>query len=324
MIILNMDYLLVLIGIALLVKGADLLIEGSVSLANRLKIPSLIIGLTVVAIGTSLPEFMINIFSTFKGSTGLAFGNIMGSNIANTLLVLGVAALISPLKIAHATVWKEIPFSLLAALVLLFAANGVSVSATTQFLTRKDGLMLLAFLALFIYYLYKASQQKRSELVDEVILSKKHRTITTAAYISIGILGLCVGGTFAVNGAIALARGLGLSEFLIAATVVALGTSLPELVTSVRASQQGDSDLAVGNVIGSNILNIFLILGVTATLSQIRLPANSIIDFLFLIGSSFLLFVFMFIGGKHTLSRVQGSIFIISYLFYVSIIALRG
>lgn len=320
-----MKIMLLAIGILVLVKGADLLIDGSTSLANRLKVPSLIIGLTVVAVGTSLPEFIINILSTLGGSTGLAFGNIVGSNIANTLLVLGAASIIGPLWVARSTVWKEIPFSLMAAFVLfVISKTTIAPWHETLYLTRGDGIMLLLFLLPFIYYLYWVSQQKASELVDEVIFEKLYSMPRTFVYIFIGILGLYLGGTWTVSSAIEIARNFGMSEFLIAATAVALGTSLPELITSIRASMRKDCDLAVGNVIGSNILNIFLVLGVTAIIAPVGLPQNSVLDFSFLITSSFLLFIFMFIGPRHSLSRWQGTVFISAYVLYLILVSIRG
>ncbi len=320
-----MAYILLTIGLALLVKGADYLIDGSTSLAKRFKVPSLIIGLTVVALGTSLPEFVINIVSALQGTTQVAFGNVIGSNIANTLLVLGVAAMIRPLKIAHSTVWREIPFSLLAALILLTISNIPSASGPRpSSLTRIDGVILLFFLAIFIYYLYDTASKNRSNLVDEQADIELLSSRKTALYIIVGIIGLYVGGNLTVSGAVSIARGVGASEFLISATVIALGTSLPELITSVRAALRKDSDLAVGNVIGSNVLNIFLVLGTTAVITPVELPRGINIDFTFLISSSLILFIFMFIGQRHMLKKWQGTLFLLGYTGYILLSVTRG
>lgn len=314
-----MNYIFLAVGLALLVKGADYLIDGASALAQRFRIPSLIIGLTVVAIGTSLPEFVINLLSAIRGSTGIAFGNVVGSNIANTLLILGVTALIYPPKLQHSTVWREIPFSLLAALVLFAISNlpPIGLSGQDAFLSRADGLVLWSFLIAFIYYLYKSTVQSRADLVDERMDIEKLPSNKIALFIIAGVISLYLGGSWTVNGAVAIARGFGVSEFLISATVIAFGTSLPELITSTKAAYRKDSDLAVGNVVGSNILNIFFVLGTTALITPVAIPGTINIDSAFMIISSLLLFLFMFVGQKHTLSRWQGTIFVIGYIGYI-------
>lgn len=308
-----------------MVKGADYLIDGSSSLAKRLRVPSLIVGLTIVAVGTSLPEFVINIFSAVGGSTELAFGNVVGSNIANTLLILGVVALIRPPKIAHSTVWREIPFSLLATIILailvnisLLSRNGISS------LTRIDGAILLSFLAMFLFYLYKAASKSRYALIDKQMEIELLSNAKTVIYLIAGIIGLYLGGNWTVNGAVSIARSFGVSEFLISATIVAFGTSLPELVTSYRATLRSDSDLAVGNVVGSNILNIFLVLGTTTIIAPVVLPQDINIDIAFLTTSALLLFIFLFVGQKHVLKKWQGAVLLSGYTFYVLVAVLRN
>ncbi|KKQ93853.1 MAG: Na+/Ca+ antiporter, CaCA family [candidate division CPR2 bacterium GW2011_GWC1_39_9] len=271
-----MSYIYLIIGLALLVKGADFLIDGSTSLAKRFKVPSLLIGLTVVAVGTSLPEFMINIFSAVQGQTEIAFGNVVGSNIANTFLILGLVAVIWPPKIAHATVWREIPFSLLAAAVLAILVNIPLVTINgVNHLGRVDGFILYAFLFFFLFYLYRSARSSKTDLIDEEMEIEVLTNTKTAAFIAIGIFSLYLGGTWTVDGAVAIARGFGASEFLISATIVAFGTSLPELITSVRAALRNDCDLAVGNVVGSNILNIFWVLGTAALIAPVMLIYRS-------------------------------------------------
>lgn len=320
-----MNYIFLIAGLALLVKGADYLIDGATSLAKRLRIPSLIIGLTVVAIGTSLPEFIINIFAAIRGATEIAFGNVVGSNITNTLLVLGTAAAIHPLIIGRSTVWKEIPFSLLAAIALFTLANIPPLSAEgTNFLTRLDGITLLLLLAIFLLYLYTSAFRTRTEMINEKLEIEVLSNQKTAIYILAGIIGLYLGGSWTVNGAVAIARNFGLSEFLIAATIIAFGTSLPELITSARAALRHDSDLAVGNVIGSNILNIFFVLAITSIISPVAIPESINIDLAFLMVSAILLFIFLFVGQKHVLNRSQGLIFILGYVFYILLSVFRG
>jgi cation:H+ antiporter len=320
-----MNYIFLIAGLVLLVNGADYLIEGSTSLAKRLRVPSLFIGLTVVAVGTSLPEFTVNMVSIFTNTTQIALGNIVGSNITNTLLVLGVVAIISLPKIAHSTVWREIPFSFLAAFVLLILVNFMPLKKNGMtYLTIIDGLVLLSFLVLFIYYLYKTAHKNRSELIDkkmeiELLTNKK-----TFLYIVIGMIGLYLGGSWTVDGAVAIAKYFGVSQFFISATVIALGTSFPELITSTKAALRNDSDLAVGNIVGSNILNIFWVLGTAAVIKPIVLPKGINIDIAFLIASSLLLFIFLFIGKKHSLEKWQGLIFISGYVFYIFFSIFRG
>lgn len=320
-----MDYFFLIVGLALLVKGADYLIDGATSLAKRVRIPSLIIGLTVVAVGTSLPEFIINIFSALRGATEIAFGNVVGSNITNTLLVLGTAAIIHPLRIGRSTVWREIPFSLLAAISLFTLANIPPLSTDgANFLTRLDGITLLLLLAIFLFYLYTSAFRSRADLINEKLEIEVLSNQKTVLYILAGIVGLYLGGSWTVNGSVAIARSFGLSEFLIAATIIAFGTSLPELITSARAALKHDSDLAVGNVIGSNILNIFFVLAITAIISPVTIPKGINIDLAFLMVSAILLFIFLFIGQKHVLSRSQGFIFILGYVFYILLSVFRG
>ncbi|MCL6471202.1 MAG: calcium/sodium antiporter [Firmicutes bacterium] len=320
-----MAYVYLVIGLALLVRGADYLIDGSTSLAKRLGIPSLIIGLTVVALGTSLPEFIINVISALRGATGVAFGNVVGSNIANTLLILGTASLVNPLRIAHSTVWREIPFNLLAALVLLVISNIPPMQETgPSYIAKADGIVLLFCFVVFLFYLYNSAIKYRTNLVDEKLEIELLTPKKTTIYIVVGIIGLYVGGVWAVNGAVSIARSIGAPEFLISATIVAFGTSLPELITSIRAALRGDSDLVVGNIVGSNILNILFVLGITTIITPVVLPKGINTDLLFLIVSSFLFFAFMFVGQKHTLDRWQGFLFLSGYLAYIVLSIFRS
>ncbi len=313
---------LFLIGFILLIKGADFLVDGSSSLAKRLGISTLIVGLTVVAFGTSMPELIVNVFSSVKGVNEIAVGNIVGSNIANILLILGITALIYPVKIHQSTIWKEIPLGIFAALVLLVVANDKIIDNFPSSLSRTEGIVMLFFFAIFLYYVYEAAKKKRIRIEKETLGIKKMKISSAIASIVFGIVFLCLGGNFVVENAIIIASKLKISNFLISAFIIALGTSLPELVTSIKAGMKKDLDMAVGNVVGSNIFNIFWILGVTASISAIKVPEFINFDIFFLIISSLLLFLFVF--RKQQLGKQKGIIFITLYLIYIALIIRRG
>jgi len=318
-------YLLLALGILFLVKGASFLVDGSSSLAKKLGVPSLVIGLTIVAFGTSMPELLVNIFAALDGSGGVALGNIIGSNISNILLVLGLTALFFPVKIQKRTVRKGIPFVILAAIVLLVVANDLVIGGlSTQSLTRSDGIIMLLFFAIFIYYAYESARNKKEELEDKKIEVKKREHKNSIFLILIGIIGLYFGGQLTVDSAITIAQQLGLSEFLISATIIAIGTSLPELVTSITAAKKKDMDLAVGNIVGSNIFNVFWILGVTTLIAPITIPSFINPDLIFMILVSMLLFFFMFIGRKNEIDRGKGIVFISLYVLYIIFLIIRG
>lgn len=320
-----LEYILFVVGIFLLIKGADYLVDGSSSLAKKFKIPTLVIGLTIVAFGTSMPELIVNILASLKGNGDIAFGNIVGSNIANILLILGITATIKLLKVQHSTTWKEIPFSLLAAIVLLvFASTMFLDKLALSSILRFEGIILLLFFAIFLYYVIELARRNKSQMKDDKLEIKKLSSLKIFLYILGGLVALYFGGKLVVEGAVALARLFGMSEYFISLTIVAVGTSLPELVTSIIAALKGDSDMAIGNVVGSNIFNIFWILGVSALIAPITIPTFAIIDLLVLLGTTFLLFLFMFIGRKHELERWQGIVFILMYIAYIVHLIMRG
>jgi cation:H+ antiporter len=320
-----MNYILLVLGLVILIKGADYLIEGAGSLAKRLKIPTLIVGLTVVALGTSLPELMVSIISAKSGLSDIAIGNVIGSNIANILLIMGLTSLLVPLKIAHSTVWKEIPISL-GAIIMLFLLSNFNLLGhnINVWPTMLGGILLLAFFLYYIFYLFKSIKSNKTDLsvssggIDVFSFSR------TAIFIIIGTIGLLIGGKLTVIGATSIAKIFGMSDFLISATIIAIGTSAPELITSIRAAMRKNPDLAVGNIIGSNIINILLVLGLTSTIWGITIPAGLNFDMLFLIAISILLFIFLFIGKKHELKRWQGLVFILAYLGYLTFVIIRG
>lgn len=319
------EYILFILGFVFLIKGANYLVDGSSALAKKLGVSSLVIGLTVVAFGTSMPELVVNIFAALGGTGDIAFGNIIGSNMANILLILGIAALITSLKVQHSTVWKEIPFSFLAVVVLLvFSSSFLLNGFLSDYLSRFEGIILLLFFALFLYYIFNLAKRNKSQLKDPEMKIKSHSYFNISLMIFVGLVGLYFGGKWVVDGAVIIAKLFGLSEFFISATIVAVGTSLPELVTSIVATLKKDFDLAVGNIVGSNIFNIFLVLGVTGIINPIKYPLTITVDLLILLGVTSLLFLFMFIGKKHELDRWQGFLFIAFYVAYIVFLIFRG
>lgn len=315
--------ILLILGLIVLVFGGDIFVKGSSSLARKLKVSTIVIGLTVVAFGTSAPEFVVNIFSAVQGSSGIAIGNILGSNISNILLVLGIAAIIHPLTVKEGTTWKEIPLGLLAVVVLFLLGNDVMFANNGKdVLSRADGLVLLSFFIIFIYYTYGLVKVKGDgETVETYSWSK------SIFYILIGITFLVLGGKLIVDNAVILARMAGLSELFIGLTITAIGTSLPELATSAIAAYRGQIDLAVGNVVGSNIFNVLWVLGVTPLVRPLEITPEVNFDILMAVLAAFLLFIFMFTGGKmrrHKLRRSEGIVFVALYISYIIFISFRG
>ncbi len=303
-------------GFVFLIKGADFLVEGAVGIARRLNISDLVIGLTVVAFGTSTPELFVNITAGISGNTDIAFGNVLGSNIANVFLILGVSAIIYPLKVTTGTVWKEIPFSLLAICVLAFMTNDRFIDgASASLLNRTDGCVLLCFFCIFLYYSFSIAQNING--IDEHVLTTDQIVSKSFFKVIIGLLGLGIGGKWIVDGASAIASGMGVSESLIGLTIVAVGTSLPELATSAMAAYKRNADIAVGNVVGSNIFNIFLVLGIGSSIKPLPVKESSNIDIGVALAASLLLFIFMFTGKKHSLDRWEGALFLLLYTGYM-------
>jgi len=318
-----LEYLGVVLGLVLLYKGADYLVNGSSFLAQRWGVSSLVIGLTIVAFGTSMPELVVNIFASLKGNAEISYGNIVGSNIFNILFILGIAAILVPLKVQRSTVWKEIPFALLAVLALLFLSNEkILNSSAINTLTRVDGVILLVFFLIFLYYIFRLMKETKNNVNNEV--KNQHSPLAIFLMIAGGLAALYFGGKITVQSAVAIARQIGISDLLISSTIIAGGTSLPELVTSVVAVLRKEMDLSVGNIVGSNIFNIFWILGVSAAISPLTVPVGINFDFLVLLLATLLLFIFMFIGTRNKLNRWQGVVFILLYAAYVVMIIGRG
>ena len=311
-----LTYILFVVGFVLLISGANLLVEGSASIAKKLNISSIVIGLTIVAFGTSAPEFIVNIFASVQGNTEIAIGNIIGSNIVNILLILGVSSIIYPLATQENTVWKEIPLSLLAAILLGVMVNDTLIDGGTfSGLTRIDGIVFLAFFIIFLYYTFGISKVSGENTDLEI---KEMSYMKSSFYVAGGLLGLVFGGKWIVDGAIKIAEGFNVSQSLIGLTVVAIGTSLPELATSAVAAYKKQSDIAIGNVVGSNIFNIFWILGFSSVINPLPFSKDSAIDVIMTIVASLILFLIMFIGKKHTVERWQGVIMVLIYVGYVA------
>lgn len=320
-----MVYILFVIGFVLLIKGADFLVDGASSLAKRNKIPEIVIGLTIVSFGTSMPELIVNLLASFDGSSELAIGNILGSNIANVLLILGIAALIKPLPIHKSIYFTELPISLFATVMVGFLANAdlfVDVKGLT--LSRYDGCILLFFFGLFMTYIYVVSKSK-NEPETEVVSEISHLTkAKSTVYIVGGSFALFLGGKWVVDGAFEIALLFGLSETFIGLTVVAVGTSLPELVTSAIAAKKGQSDMAVGNVVGSNIFNLLWILGLSSVIRPLPFDIVSNSDILMVIASSTLLILAIVVGRKASVNRFMGGTFILVYITYLAYLVMRG
>ncbi|MFA6466721.1 MAG: calcium/sodium antiporter [Patescibacteria group bacterium] len=315
-----LTYTLFIAGFYFLIKGASYLVDGASSIAKKFKVSNLMIGLTIVAFGTSAPELIVNLFASFRGSSDLAITNIVGSNIANILLILGISAIIFPLAVKKGTVIKEIPLSFLAVLVLWFLVNDMMIDHLSfSALTRIDGAILIAFFIIFIYYTFGLS---KAEGDGEDI--KEYKTWQSIIMVIAGVVALTLGGQWIVDGATKIALKFGMSESLIGLTIVAVGTSLPELAASAVAAYKHKADIAIGNVVGSNIFNIFWILGISALVRPLVFSPILNIDIYFMALVTLILFLFMFIGKKGILQKWQGISMISIYIIYIVYLINRG
>lgn len=309
-----MEYLLLVGGFVLLIKGADFFVEGSASVAKKLRVSSMVIGLTVVAMGTSAPECAVSIAASFRGDNAVAVSNVIGSNIFNLMIVCGVCSVISPLHVKAESLKKEFPLSILAAIAL------VAMGYLGMEIERTDGLILLAAFAAFIIWLVRSAKKERNtqEDVEEI---KTLGTMRCLLYIVGGIAAIVVGGDTVVDAATTIAEHFGLSQTLIGLTIVAMGTSLPELVTSIVAARKGETDMAIGNVIGSNLFNILLVLGIAGTISPMEVLMENIADAIILIGMSVAVWIFAWTGKK--INRAEGAIMVALYAGYMGYICIR-
>lgn len=320
-----MSYLLLLVGFILLVKGADYLIDGGTELSTLFGVSPLFIGLAVTSIGTSAPEAAVSIKAAIISHPSISFGNILGSNIANIGLVLGLAALLYTLPTRNSTIKKELPFSLFITFVLLLLLRDDWFFKGIPSLSRIDGAILLGFFSLFLFYLYRMALSDRKKLLIEKNIShieySKRELLKASLITIIGITGIILGGHLVVNNAIIIARSLGVSETLISVTIVALGTSLPEMVTSLMAVKKNKWDIAIGNVVGSNIFNILFVLGLSSIIRPIQFSTIAFPDLLIVIGISIILLPF--IHTRHRLSRKEGGVLLLIYIAYIVFAVLR-
>ncbi len=313
------DIILLIVGLVLILGGANYLTDGAAAVARRFGMSDLMVGLTIVAFGTSAPELTISMMSAIDGNTGIAIGNVVGSNIFNTLIIIGAVAVARPIKITGGIMSNEIPLVVLSAAALLAMGSSKWLDGTTPVISRVDGILLLLFFAIFMRYVFSQSKQKMPETSEN---SNETKPVQTALWKSVifiigGLAALIYGGDLFVDKASAIASSLGVSDAIIGLTIVAMGTSLPELATSLTAAIKGNSGIAIGNVIGSNIFNIFLVLGCSATIQPLPFGAISEIDLLVLFASCVLFWIFGWFFGNRTINRAEGGLLVAGYIAYM-------
>jgi cation:H+ antiporter len=308
------DYFLFFFGFVILIGGASLLIDGAANIGHRLGIPPAITGLTIVAIGTSLPELIINVFATANGNTDLAISNVLGSNIINILVIIGITAIISPITVFKHTYFRDIPFSLLAVGILfVMVQDRWFLSTHTNVVGMTDGIIFLSLLAIFLFIYYRSSKHSLPEEGK-----KKQRAVWLALiFILLGIGGLYFGGKCIVDGAVNMAAVMGMDESTIGLTVIAMATSLPELVTSIMASLKGNSEMAIGNAVGSCIFNILLVLGVSSLIQPLPFQPASLLDLVMLLIATVTLVIFVYTGKGRKISRFEGGLMLGMYGGYL-------
>lgn len=313
-----LSVVLIIIGFVLLIVGADVLVDGSSGIAKKFHIPEIIIGLTIVSIGTSMPELFVSITSALDGYSDMAIGNIIGSNLCNLLLILGLSATIKPVVFQKETRLYEIPMCLLVTIVLMYFCNSQGG------ISRLEAVILLVLFCAFIgYTIYMGRKESKKEIVEIQTEEKKNSILKNIVFVLLGIFSLKFGGDLVVDNAVNVARYFNWSEKLISLTILAVGTSLPELVTSVTAAVKGNSDIAIGNIIGSNIFNILLIIGVSAFIAPITYNFSYNFDFSVLIASSIILAIFPFIPPKDKMSRFNGIVYLFIYVAYLTILFVK-
>lgn len=321
-----MEYVLLILGFALLIKGADFFVDGSSSVAKLLKVPTIVIGLTVVAFGTSMPEFSVSVTAALRGDNDLAVSNVLGSNIFNLLVVLGCCALLNPVQAKWSLLKREFPFSIFITVILLLLDSDFSIEKVlkgdeTFVLGRAAGVLFLLLFVLFVWVTVRTALESRRQGLASEEEYKLMSPPKSAAYIALGLAGIIWGGDLVVDNACVIAETFGLSQTFIGLTIVALGTSLPELVTSMVAAKKGENDLAVGNVVGSNIFNILLILGVSAAITPIRLEVTAVYDTLILIAASVIVYVSAI--SEREIRRNEGMFFLLAYLAFFVYVLIR-
>lgn len=321
------NILLIMLGFFLLIKGADILVDGSSNIAKKFHIPEIVIGLTIVAIGTSMPELMVSLNASIKGLSDISVGNVIGSNLANLLLILGVTSIIKPLVFKRETRLIESPFTLFITILFFIFAN-YSIFGDINVISRGEGIVLLFLCVLFIIYnlimAKKGNEFDREKVKINKKEEKKINILKSLIMIIIGIIGLKFGGDFVVENVRELAISFGISEKLVSLTIVAFSTSLPELITSITATKKGEEDMAIGNIIGSQILNILLIIGISSVISPIAYSISYNMDLYILISASILFVLYPFIGKKDTMTRYNGILFVIIYVIYMISLVIKN
>lgn len=313
-----LDIVFLCVGLLLILTGANFLTDGATAVARRMRVSDLVIGLTIVAFGTSMPEFVISVLSSLRGNAGIAIGNVVGSNIFNILMIVGCTALVAPIAIGRSTLEKEIPLVVLSSLVLYVCSQDMLIDgATSDVISRADGIVLLAFFCIFMAYTFSIARSGAAvPQPGDKGPEKQMKTWVAVLCILGGLAGLIFGGQWFVDGATGIARSLNVSESVIGLTIVAAGTSLPELATSIVAAVKNNPGIAIGNVVGSSLFNVFFILGTAATIRPLSAASVSPADYLVLIGASLLLFFFGAAFGKRTITRTEGAVMAACFIAY--------
>lgn len=317
-----MSYLLLLVGFVLLIKGADFFVDGSSSIARLLQVPPILIGLTIVALGTSSPEATVSIIAAMGGNADVAIGNVVGSNIFNITIVVGIAAFLFPLKVQSETIRKEIPFTLLASIVMLVVMSDMALQGfSSNMITRSDGIIFLLFLLIFMYYIIELGLKSRQNAVitDGAEKGKWGKNILITL---VGLAAIIFGGDLVVDNATDIAYSLGMSETLVGLTIIAIGTSLPELVTSISAALKKESEIALGNIVGSNIFNILFVLGASSAITPIAVNDKVFTDVWVMIGLTFVLLLFARTGLR--IGKREGLLLALAYVMYLVYVILRN
>ena len=315
-----LNVVVLLVGFILLIYGASKLVDSSSALAGRLGIPNIVIGLTIVAFGTSAPELLVSVFASISHNSDLAIGNVVGSNIFNILFIVGVSALMRPLVVKSGTTWIEIPMALLAALVLVVMANdGFLDKQGESFISRSDGIILIFFFIIFLVYNMTVMKSGITNNVPSVYNMPIYKSVL---WIIAGLIMLVAGARAIVYSSVNLAVIAGISERVIGLTIVSIGTSLPEAATSIVAARKNNADIAIGNIVGSNIFNIFLVLGMSSSIRPIAVNPESNIDLGVNILASLLLFLFIFTGRGRKIGRIEGAILLLIFISYMAYLLL--
>ena len=312
--------LLLIVGFVLLIKGADIFVDGASSLAENFKVPKMVIALTIVAFGTSAPELAVSIKAILSGNSDIVLGNVVGSNILNILLILGISSLFSPMGVKSATVHKEIPLTILiSSLLMVLAFDNMFDSSEFNMISRTDGLVIILFFSVFVYYLFSAMKNRNKEEKT----NPKYNVLLSILFLLLGLGGIILGSNFVVDNATEIAKAIGVSDKMIALTVVAFGTSLPELVTSIQASRKGENDIAIGNIIGSNLFNIGMVIGIPAlTVGNITVGNFNYVDMITMIGSVVLLYLLTY--KKEKIDRKEGIIMLLIFAAYYTYVIMGG